>query len=152
MSHIVRGSLPVILSLTYLSAALLAALLTAGGAAAAEVTAPPPRAVADDRTWMPEPGFTSLITGTDLSGWHYKGEPDLGTATEATDGRYSGRDGMLVVNPEVPGKGPHLRQLWTLRTFPTDFTLKLEFRASVEDRKSTRLNSSHSQISYAVFC
>src|SRR5256886_13315577 len=24
--------------------------------------------------------------------------------------------------------------------------------ASVEDRKSTRLNSSHSQISYAVFC
>src|SRR5688572_31883565 len=25
-------------------------------------------------------------------------------------------------------------------------------RAPVEDRKSTRLNSSHSQISYAVFC
>src|SRR5688572_31319661 len=25
-------------------------------------------------------------------------------------------------------------------------------RQSVEDRKSTRLNSSHSQISYAVFC
>src|SRR2546430_4763641 len=25
-------------------------------------------------------------------------------------------------------------------------------RGSVEDRKSTRLNSSHSQISYAVFC
>src|SRR5438270_10647736 len=25
-------------------------------------------------------------------------------------------------------------------------------RADVEDRKSTRLNSSHSQISYAVFC
>src|SRR5688572_31721911 len=27
-----------------------------------------------------------------------------------------------------------------------------EFRTGVEDRKSTRLNSSHSQISYAVFC
>src|SRR2546430_3147679 len=26
------------------------------------------------------------------------------------------------------------------------------FAAPVEDRKSTRLNSSHSQISYAVFC
>src|SRR2546430_7323031 len=28
----------------------------------------------------------------------------------------------------------------------------LELRAPHEDRKSTRLNSSHSQISYAVFC
>src|SRR2546427_6938666 len=27
-----------------------------------------------------------------------------------------------------------------------------QFEAMVEDRKSTRLNSSHSQISYAVFC
>src|SRR5438270_14045425 len=26
------------------------------------------------------------------------------------------------------------------------------FRPAIEDRKSTRLNSSHSQISYAVFC
>src|SRR5205085_11753645 len=30
--------------------------------------------------------------------------------------------------------------------------LGLEGRAAVRDRKSTRLNSSHSQISYAVFC
>src|SRR2546430_3927031 len=29
---------------------------------------------------------------------------------------------------------------------------KLEVRGFVGDRKSTRLNSSHSQISYAVFC
>jgi hypothetical protein len=85
----------------------------------------------DERAWMPESGFISLITGTDLSGWHYQGEPDLATATDATDGRYSATDGMLVVNPEVAGKGPHLRQLWTLRSFPADFTLKLEFRASV---------------------
>src|SRR2546430_11694118 len=28
----------------------------------------------------------------------------------------------------------------------------LVIRAGVQDRKSTRLNSSHSQISYAVFC
>src|SRR2546430_4271388 len=27
-----------------------------------------------------------------------------------------------------------------------------QFRARLRDRKSTRLNSSHSQISYAVFC
>src|SRR5205085_12320096 len=30
--------------------------------------------------------------------------------------------------------------------------LKVRNRRSVKDRKSTRLNSSHSQISYAVFC
>src|SRR5688572_32769043 len=34
-------------------------------------------------------------------------------------------------------------------TFKEDEIL---FRASSPDRKSTRLNSSHSQISYAVFC
>lgn len=128
MSHIARGSLAVVLSFTCISVSFLTACRAVGD----DVPAPPPRAVADDRAWMPEAGFTSLITGMDLSGWHYKGEPDLGTATEATDGRYSAKDGMLVVNPEVPGKGPHLRQLWTLRVFPTDFTLKLEFRASVD--------------------
>ncbi len=104
----------------------------AGEAGGGDAPAPTPQAAsADERAWMPEPGFISLINGKDLSGWHYQGEPDLATATEATDGRYSAKDGMLVVNPEVVGKGPHLRQLWTLRTFPTDFTMKLEFRASV---------------------
>lgn len=91
----------------------------------------PPAAAADAHAWKPEPGYTSLFTGTDLSGWHYKGDPDLGANIEATDGRYSAKNGMLVVNPEVPDKGPHLRQLWTMREFSTDFTLKLEFRASV---------------------
>src|SRR5688572_31964033 len=31
-------------------------------------------------------------------------------------------------------------------------TVYVEFTKSLQDRKSTRLNSSHSQISYAVFC
>src|SRR2546430_9097858 len=31
-------------------------------------------------------------------------------------------------------------------------TFRQSFLTTVEDRKSTRLNSSHSQISYAVFC
>src|SRR5688500_19233779 len=34
---------------------------------------------------------------------------------------------------------------------PMTFTTK-EFKSSAEDRKSTRLNSSHLVISYAVFC
>src|SRR2546430_8919924 len=33
-----------------------------------------------------------------------------------------------------------------------DIDVALENHEIVEDRKSTRLNSSHSQISYAVFC
>src|SRR2546430_11843542 len=37
----------------------------------------------------------------------------------------------------------------TLGTYPQSFRV---FRESMIDRKSTRLNSSHSQISYAVFC
>lgn len=111
-------------------------LISGGCRSAAPVTrdaagGQPSSPAGGEHAWMPEPGFVSLISGTDLSGWHYKGEPDLGSATAATDGRYSAKDGMLVVNPEVVGKGPHLRQLWTLREFSTDFTLKLEFRASV---------------------
>src|SRR2546430_5566989 len=47
------------------------------------------------------------------------------------------------------------------RAFPGDTHQTAQFRSSVQDvlstnpqsdRKSTRLNSSHSQISYAVFC
>src|SRR2546430_10324417 len=34
----------------------------------------------------------------------------------------------------------------------TDIVVKSEVHDDVGDRKSTRLNSSHSQISYAVFC
>ena len=83
-------------------------------------------------TWSPDPGWTSLGNGRDLQGWHYQGEPDLGSAREATDGRYRIEDGMLVVQPEDPAKGPHLRQLWTLQEFPQDFILRLEFRASVD--------------------
>src|SRR3989475_7236058 len=40
----------------------------------------------------------------------------------------------------------------TLRYFVDKFPLFLSSPFSGADRKSTRLNSSHSQISYAVFC
>src|SRR2546430_6944432 len=44
-------------------------------------------------------------------------------------------------------------QLSAIRGVNVEATLKtLVARGYVEDRKSTRLNSSHSQISYAVFC
>lgn len=73
-----------------------------------------------------EPGFESLLTGHDLTGWHYKDGPEFARMKNASDGRYTGRDHKIVVNP---GKG--LAQLWTTREFGSNFHLKLEFRAGV---------------------
>src|SRR2546427_4732190 len=50
------------------------------------------------------------------------------------------------LTPCPVSEGSHLRPL-TLTTVQ-----KSHVRGTLEDRKSTRLNSSHSQISYAVFC
>src|SRR5438270_9308196 len=38
------------------------------------------------------------------------------------------------------------------RIFPSAYLAKRRYASGRRDRKSTRLNSSHSQISYAVFC
>src|SRR5207248_4980035 len=38
------------------------------------------------------------------------------------------------------------------RVYPTGFGFNNQFSAGPKDRKSTRLNSSHRTISYAVFC
>ena len=84
---------------------------------------------ADD--FKPEAGFVSLFNGKDLTGWSYSAEEKFDGKTEAGDGRYSAKDGILTVNPQNPEKGPRLRQLWTTKEFPKDFILRLEFRASV---------------------
>ncbi len=81
--------------------------------------------------WKPDQGYTSLFNGKDLTGWHYKTDPDLDGKTASTDGRYSAADGVLTVHPHDAAKGPRIRQLWTLSEFPKDFVLRLEFRASV---------------------
>jgi len=87
-------------------------------------------------TTKPQPAAATatvrLFDGKSLAGWHYKDQPDLGSATESSDGRYSAKDGILTVNPEDKSRGPHLRQLWTTREFARDFTLRLEFRAGVD--------------------
>lgn len=79
-----------------------------------------------DRAWSLEPGFELLLNSKDLTGWHYAKGPEFRDLPSASDGRYTARDGRIVVNP---GKG--LAQLWTTREFPSDFHLKLEFRAGV---------------------
>ena len=81
--------------------------------------------------FKPEPGFISLINGKDLTGWGYKPDEKFDGKTESSDGRYTAKDGMIVVNDFDKAKGPHLRQLYTTQQFPKNFILKLEFRASV---------------------
>jgi len=77
-----------------------------------------------------EPGYESLFNGKDLTGWGYKTNSFDGHV-DASDGRYSAKDGMIVVHPHDPAKGPRLRQMWTKRLYPKNFHLLLEFRASV---------------------
>ena len=77
-----------------------------------------------------EPGFISLFNGKDLTGWSYSSSEVFDGKVEASDGRYTARDGILVVNPQKEGS-PRLRQLWTTKEFPKDFELRLEFRAAV---------------------
>jgi len=87
-----------------------------------------PAAYADDFT--PEPGYTSLFNGHDLTGWGYRTN-NFDGKTEADDGRYSAKNGILTVHPHNPATGPRLRQLSTTQKFPKDFILKLDFRAAV---------------------
>ena len=79
-----------------------------------------------DGAFTLEPGFELLLNEKDLTGWHYADGPEFKALQHASDGRYTARDGRIVVNP---GKG--LAQMWTTREFPHDFHLKLEFRAGV---------------------
>jgi hypothetical protein len=80
--------------------------------------------------FKPEPGYISLFNGKDLTGWGYKTN-NFDGKIESSDGRYTAKDGILVVNPHQPDRGPRLRQLSTTKKFPKDFNLKLEFRAAV---------------------
>lgn len=85
---------------------------------------------ADTDDFKLEPGYESLFNGKDLTGWGYRGN-SFGSSTEASDGRYSAKDGLIIVHPHDPSKGPRLRQMWTTREFPKNFHLLLEFRAAV---------------------
>ncbi len=97
-----------------------------------------------------EAGYTSLFNGKDLTGWGFRPTPprnppknprpnapvfavvkeaeDFAGKTVSSDGRYQAINGRLVV--KTPAEGRRIQQLWTLREFEQDFTLKLEFRAT----------------------
>src|SRR5205807_7938679 len=57
----------------------------------------------------------------------------------------------LILRSSKSGSGPR-RNRRGLRSFPTAASSARERRTKTSDRKSTRLNSSHLVISYAVFC
>ncbi len=88
----------------------------------------------EDDKFEVEPGFTSLFNGKDLTGWEFRGKTPanesirFGGETRTPDGRYVAIHGRLVVT--TPSEGSRIQQLWTTKEFPTDFVLKLEFRAT----------------------
>jgi lysophospholipase L1-like esterase len=81
----------------------------------------------DVDNFTPEPGFTSLFAGRNLTGWGYKTNSFDGERA-SSDGRYLAKSGRLIV--KTPPEGRKIAQLWTKHTFPNDFILKLEFRAT----------------------
>jgi hypothetical protein len=87
--------------------------------------------------FQPDAGFKSLYNGRDLTGWGYRDKEQTvlesfdGKST-ASDGRYTAKGDVLVVNPYEEGHGPKRQQLWTSVAFARNFVLKLEFRAAVD--------------------
>lgn len=75
-----------------------------------------------------EPGYIWLFNGRDLSGWCYAADNKFDGQIAAPDGRFSAKDGVLMVHPREPRLA---QKIWTTREFSRDFILKLEFRAAV---------------------
>ncbi|HJZ53918.1 MAG TPA: DUF1080 domain-containing protein [Gemmataceae bacterium] len=83
-------------------------------------------APADD--FKPEPGFTPLFNGKDLSGWKTKGTKDktgesLEGKAEAFGGRFKVKDGELVIDPKVKGDV----RIETAKEYAKDVTIRLEY-------------------------
>ena len=55
--------------------------------------------------FTPEPGFTALFNGRDLTGWHLQDGPPLDGKTDGGDGRYTIKDGALTGNDAKAEKG-----------------------------------------------
>ncbi len=88
----------------------------------------------EDDKFEVEVGFTSLFNGKDLAGWSFRSKDmkpvagSLDGKAMSADGRYVALHGRLVVT--TPAEGSRIQQLWTTKEFPTNFVLKLEFRAT----------------------
>ena len=79
------------------------------------------------------------FNGKDLTGWGYlnKNQDEIvfesfDGKNDSKDGRFTGKDGIIAVNPWDEAKGPHWVSLWTKQEYPGDFTMTIEFRAGVD--------------------
>src|SRR5690554_7092351 len=83
-------------------------------------------------------------------------DPELVNLDVDPDNQYSvpflwGTTGIAVDTADVEGEVTAWADLWDER-FEGRVMLTNDMREVFQDRKSTRLNSSHVRISYAVFC
>lgn len=77
--------------------------------------------------FKPEPGYTNLFNGKDLTGWKYGKETDLTGKTETADKRFRVADGIIIAEE---GKG--IKDLDSVKAFDGEFNVKLEFRAALK--------------------
>src|SRR2546430_9070194 len=93
-----------------------------------------------------EDGIRDLtVTGVQTCALPISGQPAGQVGGEAELGGRLAAGAQAVVEVVVVGDHVHPRG-------PAPIVEVADVRGDHEDRKSTRLNSSHSQISYAVFC
>jgi Domain of Unknown Function (DUF1080) len=78
------------------------------------------------------------FNGKDLTGWgSLETQNDKSIFVpfdgkqESPAGRFTGKNRILAINPFDEAKGPHWVNLWTAQEYPDNFSLTLEFRASV---------------------
>ncbi len=88
----------------------------------------------NDDDFKPEPGFTLLFNGKNLDGWGFREQKtqkkltSFDDKTASDDGRYVAKHGRIIVT--TPPEGRRVQQLWTTAEYGSNFTLKLEFRAT----------------------
>jgi hypothetical protein len=84
-----------------------------------------PAKAADE--FKPEPGFTPLFNGKDLTGWkERKGGASLDGKTEAYKGRFVVEDEILVIDPKVKGDV----RIATTREFAKDVRIRFDYKPS----------------------
>ena len=75
--------------------------------------------------FQPEPGFTPLFNGKDLTGWVGGNSVPLDGKTETPDGRGAVKDGVIIFEKQ---SGVPSSNIKTRRGFGKDFVLKLQFK------------------------
>jgi hypothetical protein len=95
-----------------------------------------------------ETGFTSLFNGKDLTGWRYPGQKGapMGGKTKTPDGRVAAQEGVIVMNEKDAGGKGGIRDLYTQKSFDTDFVLRLQFRAGLKADSGVYLRGPQLQV------